>query len=240
MVERALYGAALLLGALAVAWAGWLFIIDDALAFTVTSVIGVVFVVGVVELINFERATSTLGRALNATQDKIDDFTAWLDRLDPSLRNAVRMRVEGERVGLPAPVLTPYLVGLLVMLGLVGTFVGMADTLRGAVAALEGTTELQAIRHGLAAPINGLGMAFGTSVAGVATSAMLGLMSTLSRRRRMLTTRRLDACIPACFQDFSLAHSQREAFQALQRQTQSLPMVAGMLERVADKLDHRS
>ncbi len=226
------------MGVLAVAWVGWLFINNDALAFTITAVIGGGFAVGVIELIKFEQATSTLSGALNATQDKIDDFTDWLDRLDPSLRNAVRMRVEGERVGLPAPVLTPYLVGLLVMLGLVGTFVGMVDTLRGAVTALEGTTDLQAIRQGLAAPIDGLGMAFGTSVAGVATSAMLGLMSTLSRRRRMLETRRLDACIPACFRDFSLAYSQRETFQALQRQGQSLPMVAGMLERVADKLDH--
>lgn len=238
IVERALYSGALMLGGLAVAWASWLFIRNNALAFTITAVIGGVFAVGVVELLKFERATSTLCSALNAIQDKVDDFTDWLDRLDPSLRNAVRMRVEGERVGLPAPVLTPYLVGLLVMIGLLGTFVGMVETLRGAVTALEGTTELQAIRQGLAAPINGLGMAFGTSVAGVATSAMLGLMSTLSRRRRMLETRHLDTCIPAYFQDFSLIHRQRETFQALQQQGQSLPMVAGMLEGVANKLDH--
>jgi biopolymer transport protein ExbB/TolQ len=64
------------------------------------------------------------------------------------------------------------------MLGLLGTFVGMVDTFQGAVFALEGSTELQAIREGLAAPINGLSLAFGTSFAGVAASAMLGLSST--------------------------------------------------------------
>jgi ABC-type transporter Mla subunit MlaD len=236
-LDRFLYGSALLLGALSIVWVGSIFVSTNALAFTITAVIGGVYAIGVVELLRFGQATSTLSRALNATQEKIDNFRTWLDRLDPSLRNAVRLRVEGQRVGLPAPVLTPYLVGLLVMLGLLGTFVGLVDTLRGAVAALEGTTELQAIRDGLAAPINGLGLAFGTSVAGVATSAMLGLMSTLTRRRRMLETRRLDTLIPIFFQDFSLVHSQRETFRALQLQTQSLPAVAGMLETVAGKLD---
>jgi hypothetical protein len=236
-LDRFLYGSALLLGALSIVWMGSIFFATNGLAFSITAVIGGVYAIGVVELLKFGQATSTLSRALNATQEKIDNFDTWRDRLDPSLRNAVRLRVEGERVGLPTPVLTPYLVGLLVMLGLLGTFVGMVVTLRGAVAALQGTTELQAIREGLAAPINGLGLAFGTSVAGVATSAMLGLMSTLTRRRRMLETRRLDTLIPIFFQDFSLVHSQRETFRALQLQTQSIPAVAGLLETVAGKLD---
>ncbi len=237
-MDRLLFATALLLGAIAVFWMGSIFVNTDALAFTVTAVIGGVYSIGIIELRQFRYATSTLSKALYATKEKVSIFDEWLDRLDPSLRNAVRLRVEGERVGLPAPVLTPYLVGLLVMLGLLGTFVGMVDTLRGAVIALEGTTELQAIRDGLAAPIKGLGLAFGTSVAGVATSAMLGLMSTLSRRDRMLETRRLDTKIPAIFQDFSLVHSQRETFRALQIQTQALPAVAGKLDAMADKLEH--
>ena len=68
-------------------------------------------------------------------------------------RSSVEPVVKVCPLALPAPVLTPYLVGLLVMLGLLGTFVGMVETLQGAVIALEGTTELQAIRAGLAAPI---------------------------------------------------------------------------------------
>jgi hypothetical protein len=148
------------------------------------------------------------------------------------------LRIEGERVGLPAPILTPYLIGLLVMLGLLGTFVGMVDTLRGAVIALEGAAEIQAIREGLAAPIRGLGLAFGTSVAGVATSAMLGLMSTLSRRDRILATRHLDTKAATVFQDFSLAHNQLETFRAIQLQGRVLPDVVDKMAAMADKLDH--
>lgn len=225
-----------MLGAIPVFWIGLVFVDSNALAFTVTAVIGGVYSIGCVELLKFRSATLTLARALCTVNEKIDDLNKWLDRLDPSLRNAVRVRVEGERVGLPAPMLTPYLVGLLVMLGLLGTFVGMVDTLRGAVIVIEGTTELQAIRDGLAAPIKGLGLAFGTSVAGVATSAMLGLMSTVCRRHRMLETRQLDTKIPTLFQDFSLVHRQRETFSALQRQSQTLPAVVDKLDAMADKL----
>ena len=59
---------------------------------------------------------------------------AWAtgsSQLHPSLRNAVRLRIEGERVGLPGPALTPYLAGLLVLLGMLGTFLGMVVTLNG-------------------------------------------------------------------------------------------------------------
>jgi hypothetical protein len=122
----------------------------------------------------------------------------------------VRLRIEGERIGLPGPALTPYLVGLLVMLGMLGTFLGMVVTLNGAVFALEGTTDLQAIRSALAAPIKGLGLAFGTSVAGVAASAMLGLISALSRRERMLTAQLLDTRIATVLRGFSLAHQRQE------------------------------
>ncbi|MEH6636804.1 MAG: hypothetical protein V7700_14860, partial [Halioglobus sp.] len=196
-MNRSLFVAAFLLGATAVIWMGSTFVGSDKLALTVIVVIGCVYTLGFAELLQFRRATTTLAQALSNTVatpgEKITDLERWLQRVHPSLRNAVRLRIEGERIGLPAPVITPYLVGLLVMLGLLGTFVGMVDTLKGAVFALEGTTELQAIRAGLAAPINGLSLAFGTSVAGVAASAMLGLIATLSRRDRILATRQLDS-----------------------------------------------
>ncbi|PID43998.1 MAG: hypothetical protein CSB48_03520 [Proteobacteria bacterium] len=151
--------------------------------------------------------------------------------------HAVRLRIEGERVALPGPVLTPYLVGLLVMLGLLGTFAGMVDTLRGAVVALEGSTRLEAIRAGLTAPIGGLSLAFGTSVAGVAASAMLGLMSTLSRRDRMLAGRQLDSAIPRVFKDFSLVHSRQDTYRALQIQSQGLPEVTDRLQQLVSRIE---
>ena len=170
-MSRLFFAAAFALGAIAIAWMGAAFIGTDLLALSVTLIIGVVYTLGFVELFQFRRATATLSSALavlpsSNTEVEIE-LEPWLKKLHGSLQNSVRLRIEGERVGLPAPVLTPYLVGLLVMLGLLGTFLGMVDTLQGAVAALEGTTELEAIRAGLAAPIKGLGLAFGTSVAGV-------------------------------------------------------------------------
>jgi hypothetical protein len=228
---------ALLLGIAAVGWISSVMVDTNGLALIVTLVIGGVYSIGVVELFQFRRATFTLLRALATIAEKVTDLNAWLDPLDASLRSSVRLRIEGERVGLPAPILTPYLIGLLVMLGLLGTFVGMVETLRGAVGALEGATEIQAIREGLAAPIRGLGLAFGTSVAGVATSAMLGLMSTLSRRDRILATRCLDTRAAAAFQDFSLAHDQRETFRAIRGQTRALPEVVEKMAAMTDKLD---
>src|SRR5690606_20492781 len=121
----------------------------------------------------------------------------WLARVHPSLHNAVRLRIEGERVALPAPALTPYLVGLLVLLGMLGTLLGMMATLRGTGLALESATDLDAIRSSLAAPVKGLGFAFGTSIAGVASSAALGLLSALLRRERSNAVQELDAGIAA-------------------------------------------
>jgi hypothetical protein len=126
------------------------------------------------------------------------------------------------------------------MLGLLGTFVGMVDTLKGAVLALEGTSELEAVRAGLAAPIKGLGLAFGTSVAGVAASAMLGFISTLSRRERMLISRQLDSKVSTVFQDFSLSYNRQQTYKAMQAQAQALPQVASQLSQLAERLEQMS
>ena len=246
-MNRVVFTSAFLLGAIVVIWMASGFVGSDALALAVTLLIGCVYTVGFIELLQFRWATSTLSNALcelpKQADKEIATLNRWLDKLDPSLQNSVRLRIEGERVGLPAPVITPYLVGLLVMLGLLGTFAGMVETLKGAVYALEGTTELQAIRAGLTAPIKGLSLAFGTSVAGVASSAMLGLISTLCRRDRMLATRRLDTTIATVFRGFSLIYNRQETYKALQQQAQALPEVveklhamAGNLERTGDKL----
>ena len=175
-MKKHLFTAAFVLGAAAVVWVGSGFVGANLLALTMTAVIGAVYVFGALELRQFRQATATLATALAAIPEPLPSLNGWLANVHASLQNPVRLRIEGERIGLPGPALTPYLVGLLVMLGMLGTFLGMVVTLNGAVFALEGTTDLQAIRSALAAPIKGLGLAFGTSVAGVAASAMLGLM----------------------------------------------------------------
>ena len=236
-MTKALYGGAFLLGAAVIVWIAADFAGSDLLALLVTLIIGMVYVIGGVEQWRFRQVTNSLNNALAAVSAPVDDLSAWLKRVDPSLQNSVRLRIEGERLPLPGPVLTPYLVGLLVMLGLLGTFMGMVVTLKGAVLALEGTTELQAIRAGLARPIEGLGLAFGTSVAGVAASAMLGLISTLNRRDRMLATRLLDSKAATVFQRFSMDYQRQEAFRAMQAQADALPEVATHLSAMAQRIE---
>jgi hypothetical protein len=238
MKTKLLFITAALLGALAILWMAVGFIGANPLALLVTAVIGFVYALGLVELMQFRSATANLAANL-AKVDDSETFSlqSWLDHLHPSLRNSVGQRIEGEKVGLPAPVFSPYLVGLLVMLGLLGTFVGMVDTMQGAVTALQGSTELVAIRAGLAAPIQGLSLAFGTSVAGIAASAMLGLNATLSRRERMLVTRQLDHCITGPLRQHSLHYNRQQTYQAMQSQAQALPEVAQQLGAMAGELE---
>jgi hypothetical protein len=239
-MNRHLFTVAFFLGALAIVWVGVGFIDSSFLALAMTTLIGAVYAFGAFELRQFHQATSTLTTAVTAIPDNLTELGDWLAGLHSSLQNPVRLRIEGERVALPGPALTPYLVGLLVMLGMLGTFLGMVVTLNGAVFALEKTTDLQAIRSALSVPIMGLGLAFGTSVAGVAASAMLGLMSALSRRERMQTAQLLDTRIATVLRRFSLAYQRQETFKALQLQSQALPQVVDKLQTMMTQMEGMS
>ncbi|MDI3513131.1 MAG: hypothetical protein PWP40_360 [Rhodocyclaceae bacterium] len=229
-MNRSMSVAAFLVGAAVVGWVGAGYVGLSPLALGMTALIGAVYLSGALELLRFDRATAALQRALDAIPAELTDAAAWVRELPPSLQNAVRLRLEGERVGLPGPALTPYLVGLLVLLGMLGTFLGMVMTLNGAVIALETTTDLHTIRSSLAAPVKGLGVAFGTSVAGVAASAMLGLISALCRRARLQASQVLDGRIARELRGFSLAQQRQEAFQAVQEQARTLPVLIETLQ----------
>ncbi|WP_334189358.1 DUF802 domain-containing protein [Noviherbaspirillum sp.] len=236
-MNKHLFSVAFLLGALGVAWVGAGFLPSNLLALLMTAIIGAVYVFGAFELHQFRKATATLTAALAAIPDDLPALDDLLGRMHPTLQNPVRLRIEGERVALPGPALTPYLVGLLVMLGMLGTFLGMVVTLKGAVFALEKTTDLQAMRSALAVPVSGLGLAFGTSVAGVAASAMLGLMAALSRRDRMQAAQLLDTRIATVLRRFSLTHQRQETFKALQLQSQALPVVVDKLQAMMAQME---
>jgi Domain of unknown function (DUF802) len=205
-----------------------------------TGLITAFYLMGALELRRFHQATSALGSALAAIPGDLANLADWLTQVPAPLRNAVRLRIEGERASLPGPAMTPYLVGLLVLLGMLGTFLGMVVTLNGAVLALESTTDLPTIRAALAAPVKGLGLAFGTSVAGVAASAMLGLVSALCRRERVQTSQLLDTKIATVLRAFSRVHQRQEALAALQSQAGTLPAVAGQLQAMMAQMEQRS
>lgn len=240
MFRNSLYPAVFLAGLLAVAWVGAGYVGSNALALSVALVIAACYLAGGFELYRYRQATATLTGAVAELSAPPSGLGEWLSRLHPSLRNAARLRIEGERAALPAPALTPYLVGLLVLLGMLGTLLGMMTTLRGTGMALEGATDLQAIRESIAAPVTGLAFAFGTSIAGVAASAMLGLLSALCRRERGQAVQGLDLAIATTLRSHSQIHQREEAFKLLQRQTETMPALVDRLQAMMAAIEQQS
>ncbi|MED5619121.1 DUF802 domain-containing protein [Ideonella sp. BN130291] len=239
-MNKPLYYATGAAGAAALCWIAAGYGGSHPLALAMTALIAGVYAWGVLELQRFRAATASLAQAVAGLNEPPPALAAWLERLHTSLRNPVRLRIEGDRVGLPGPAMTPYLAGLLVLLGMLGTFLGMVLTLQGTSMALESSNDLQAIRASLAAPVKGLGLAFGTSVAGVAASAMLGLMSALCRRDRQLAAQALDAAIATTLRPFSLVHQREQSLRLQQLQAESLPALASQLQALMATMERQS
>ena len=235
-MKRFLFAVPFVIGAIAVVWIAATFM-RHPVALAVTLIIAAVYAMGFAELLRFRRNTTRLDQRLDDLPDSRDSLRHWLQSLPASLRHAVQRRIDGHPAPLPGPVLTPYLTGLLVMLGLLGTFVGMIVTLQGAATALDGSSELSAIRSALSAPIAGLSLAFGTSIAGVAASAMLGLTATLCRRDRLLVSRKLDSLTDTTLHAFSLDHQREAAYQALHQQAESFPALVNALQGLAGRME---
>ncbi|MEM6492545.1 MAG: flagellar motor protein MotA, partial [Pseudomonadota bacterium] len=97
-----------------------------------------------------------------------------------SLLDGVAARLEERKE------ITRYLIGLLVFLGLLGTFWGLLDVV-GAVARAIAGLDLSGggdgfveLRDSLSAPIAGMGVAFSSSLFGLAGSLALGLLELLA------------------------------------------------------------
>ncbi|PPD28164.1 MAG: flagellar motor protein MotA [Hyphomicrobium sp.] len=77
-----------------------------------------------------------------------------------------------------------YMVGLLVFLGLLGTFWGLLDTIQSVAKAInsldtkgtESAAVFDELKNGLAAPLKGMGTAFSSSLLGLAGSLILGFL----------------------------------------------------------------
>jgi hypothetical protein len=83
--------------------------------------------------------------------------------------------------------LSRYLIGLLIFLGLLGTFWGLLEVVSavsGVVASLGGSTDAATLfndlQAGLKAPLSGMGTAFGTSLFGLAGSLVVGFLDLQS------------------------------------------------------------
>lgn len=94
-------------GLAVVGWVAVGYVGANPLALAVTALVAAFYLMGALELRRFQQATDTLSRAVAELSEAPASLGAWLSRLPASLQNAVRLRIEGERVGLPGPVLTP-------------------------------------------------------------------------------------------------------------------------------------
>src|SRR5574343_31373 len=209
-------------------------------ALLVTLLIVAAYLAGAHELRRFRRETSLLDQVVAGLPEDPEAGApageAWMAPLPASLQAVVRARLDGVRGPLPGPAMAPAIAGLLVLLGMLGTFLGLIVTFRGTVLSLEGLTDLSAMRAALAAPVQGLGHAFGASVAGVATSAMLGLMVALARRERAVAGQRLDARIATVLRPLTPAWRQQRIVDALQAQATQLPLLVERMNALADGL----
>lgn len=240
MSRTALHVVVFLVGLLAVCWIGIGYVSVHPLGAAVAAIIAACYIAGGVELYRYRQASNGLRAALNDLSSAKESLAPWLERVPVGLRNAVRLRVEGERTALPAPVLTPYLVGLLVLLGMLGTLLGMMDTLRGTGLALQSATDMAAIRGSLASPVQGLAVAFGTSIAGVASSAMLGLLAALLRRDRLQAVQQLDRAIAGDLHPYSQAWQRAESLRLLQAQSAALPALVDRLQAMTSTFEQHS
>ncbi|HDS1581495.1 TPA: DUF802 domain-containing protein [Stenotrophomonas maltophilia] len=240
MSRTAFHVVVFLVGLLAVCWIGIGYVSVHPLGAAVAAIIAACYIAGGVELYRYRQASNGLRTAVADLSAAADGLSPWLQRVPLGLRNAVRLRVEGERTALPAPVLTPYLVGLLVLLGMLGTLLGMMDTLRGTGLALQSATDMAAIRGSLASPVQGLAVAFGTSIAGVASSAMLGLLAALLRRDRLQAVQQLDRAIAGDLHPYSQAWQRSESLRLLQAQSAALPALVDRLQAMTQAFEQHS
>ncbi|MBT9488604.1 MAG: hypothetical protein IV093_13935 [Rubrivivax sp.] len=251
-MNRHLFHAAGAAGLVAIGWVAAGYLPGSPLALGMTLLIAAFYAMGVHELWRYQQATKGLDAALGTLTAPPTALPEWLQQLPAPLQQPVRLRVAGDRVAFAGPALAPYLSGLLVLLGMLGTFLGMVVTLKGTGVAMAQAGDVNALRESLAAPVRGLGLAFGTSVAGVAGSAMLGLMSALCRRARQQAAQRLDAQIAGPLQRFGRAwlqaeqaaqarleaqqQAQQQAREQAQSQAQLLQPLVERLQTLAEQL----
>jgi hypothetical protein len=189
---------------------------------------------GLRELFARERRATQLERELRALPAVPDEST--LEATTPLMAALLRARLEHT----PPPSLNdgiaPFLTGLLVMLGLLGTLLGLFETVNGAGHALTSSADVDTLRRSLSAPIAGLTRSFGCSAAGISASAMLGLAIALVRRREARTLRAVHTYASGPLRVLSPGLRQARALEQLASQGGALPGAASAIEGVADKL----
>jgi|GEM_PF-2798389 len=210
---------------------------DEVVGQALVYVIAAAFIGGIAELWLRARGAERLAAEVGA----LARASAGPDALEaadsPLLREIIAGWRSGRVVGPAAAGFTPYLVSLVVMVGLLGTFMGFVDTLAGARAAISGSADLETLKAGLAQPLGGLGRAFGVSLAGVSASAALGAAAAFARRAEVSAYAAARRLVSGALADRAPTARQLVALEALSAQADALPRAAEALSQVVTRLE---
>jgi hypothetical protein len=206
----------------------------DRVASAIVLAMGVALLFGLLELILRLRRASLLQHEIANLPLTPKDAT--VDASSPLLAGMLRARLEQMPMPSLGESVAPFLTGLLVMLGLLGTLLGLFETVRGASMALTSSDDVDALRRSLTTPIEGLTRSFGCSAAGISASAMLGLAVALVRRREGRMLRALQSYASGPLRVLSPLRKQARALEQLAGQGAALPEASNALEQVGAQL----
>ena len=218
-----------LVGLAAAGWIGAGYVGSNPLALGVTLLIALFYMAGAFELYRYGRATSGLRQAVAGLEARPPRWPAGSTPCRPACATPPGCASKASAPPCPAPRSRPTWSACWSCWACSApSWVWWSRW--GTGLALESATDLHAIRASLAAPVKGPGFAFGTSIAGVATSAMLGLLSALCRRDRILASQQFDARVATTLRPYSQSYQREETLKLLQRQADAMPALAERLQ----------
>jgi hypothetical protein len=117
-----------------------------------------------------------------------------------------------------------YLTGLLVFLGLLGTFWGLIETvgsvgniINGLNAGGDADTVFNALKEGLAAPLGGMGISFSSSLFGLAGSLVLGFLDLQTSQAQNRFYNNLEDWLATTVQDLGAVGAGTDAIERLRQ-----------------------
>jgi hypothetical protein len=133
--------------------------------------------------------------------------------------------------------LSRYMTGLLIFLGLLGTFWGLIDTVSSVGKVLEGLkvggdagATFDALKEGLAAPLSGMGISFSSSLFGLAGSLVLGFLDLQTSQAQNRFYTELEDWLSTTVRDLGVAGADVSAIA-----TAGLPTeLRGAIERLKE------
>jgi hypothetical protein len=161
---------------------------------------------------------------------------AQIEALDGPVSARIRARVERMPTASPPPSFASTLAGLLVVVGLLGGFIGVIQTLAGAEEALSATGGVRALRSALADPVIGLADGVEMTFAGIAAAALLIFASIGVRRSEQQLGALADDFAAGPHAPLSTLGDQLQLMQSMVQQVEALPVAAEALRDVSKKI----